>query len=281
LHRAYSPSRNDPDCARIYDEGFEAAASVIKTGRVHLIGLGCGGGQKDTRLLKRLRKDGRELFYSPVDVSPAMVLTARKEALKVVPADKCFPLVCDLAQTTDLEDALADPTRKRARRIVTFFGMLPNFEHETILPRLASFIGAGDILLLSANLAPGSDYAAGVRKVLPLYDNPLTRDWLITFLLDLGIRRGDGVLRFSIEENTGRPRLKRIVAHFSFGRRAAVEIDSEKFEFNQGESIRLFFSYRHTTDLLGTILARYGLEIAHKWITNSEEEGVFLIRVQA
>src|SRR2546427_12581951 len=68
LHQAYSPARNDPDCARIYDQAFEAAVSENKAARVHLIGLGCGGGQKDTRLLKRLRESRAEVFYSPVDV---------------------------------------------------------------------------------------------------------------------------------------------------------------------------------------------------------------------
>src|ERR1700693_2437140 len=51
LHQAYSPSRTDPDCAAIYDRGFAAVASRISSESMHLIGLGCGGGQKDSRLL--------------------------------------------------------------------------------------------------------------------------------------------------------------------------------------------------------------------------------------
>src|ERR1051326_6590334 len=68
LHQTYSPSRTDPDCAAIYDAGFEAVAKQIEetnneSERIHLIGLGCGGGQKDTRLLKLLQKSGKKLFY--------------------------------------------------------------------------------------------------------------------------------------------------------------------------------------------------------------------------
>src|SRR5262245_59191595 len=81
LHRAYSPSRTDPDCAAIYDRSFEAVAAGIEAKRVHLIGLGCGGGQKDTRLLKLLTKRGKEVFYTPSDVSTAMVLVAMEAAL--------------------------------------------------------------------------------------------------------------------------------------------------------------------------------------------------------
>src|SRR6266446_10521820 len=84
LHQAYSPSRTDPDCAAIYDRGFEAVANRLQAGPVHLIGLGCGGGQKDARLLKLLRESGKEVCYTPSDVSTAMVLVARQHALQVI-----------------------------------------------------------------------------------------------------------------------------------------------------------------------------------------------------
>src|SRR6266481_7023379 len=106
LHQAYSPSRTDADCAATYERSFAAAAASMKAGSVHLVGLGCGGGQKDTRLLKLLRDAGKEISYTPFDVSMAMVLVARQEALSVVPAERCFPLVCDLATADDLAEAL-------------------------------------------------------------------------------------------------------------------------------------------------------------------------------
>jgi L-histidine N-alpha-methyltransferase len=65
LHEAHSPARTDPGCLEIYDQGFRAAAARIETPRVHLIGLGCGGGQKDVRLLELLRAAGKELAYTP------------------------------------------------------------------------------------------------------------------------------------------------------------------------------------------------------------------------
>src|SRR3954466_3861314 len=55
LHRAYSPSRTDPDCERIYDDAFAAATAQVTGDSVHVLGLGCGGGQKDSRLLKLLQ----------------------------------------------------------------------------------------------------------------------------------------------------------------------------------------------------------------------------------
>src|SRR5690349_5311795 len=121
LHQAYSPSRTDPDCGAIYDRSFEAVAKQVTANRVHLIGLGCGGGQKDTRLLNLLRQRGKEVFYTPSDVSTAMVLVARGAATEVIPGENCFPLVCDLASARDLPEALNKLDVGDAARIITFF----------------------------------------------------------------------------------------------------------------------------------------------------------------
>jgi L-histidine Nalpha-methyltransferase len=274
LHQAHSPSRNDKDCAATYDRSFEAVASQVKARRVHLIGFGCGGGQKDARLLTCLRSRGREVSYTPCDVSTAMVLVARQAALAVVPEHHCFPLVCDLASAKDLPAALEKGPEPRAARLITFFGMIPNFEPDEILPKLASVVRPRDRLLLSANLAPGKDYLAGMETILPQYDNPLTRNWLMTFLLDLGVAQKDGYLRFTIE--AGSFGLMRIVARFHFARARRIEIENKRFVFHPGQSIRLFFSYRYPPERARAVLLRHDLEVREQWITKSEEEGVFL-----
>ncbi|HXR03887.1 MAG TPA: L-histidine N(alpha)-methyltransferase [Verrucomicrobiae bacterium] len=283
LHQACSPTRNDADCRAIYGKSFAAAAAQIKSRRVHVIGLGCGGGQKDTRLLKLLKRRGKEVFYTPCDVSTAMVLTARRTALAVIPEKNCFPVVCDLATADDLQKILVTrhpPARTKPLRrgegqsLGTFFGMIPNFEPEQILPELAALVRPRDLLLFSANLAPGGDYAAGMRKILPQYDNPLTRDWLMTFLDDLGVARSGGDLRFAIAN--GRFGLKRVVADFQFRRSCRIEIESKAFNFRNGDSVRLFFSYRYTPERVRKVLADYGMKVCEQWIAKSEEEGVFL-----
>jgi L-histidine Nalpha-methyltransferase len=272
LHQIYSPTRNDKNVRAIYEQSFEAAAAKIKSKSGYVIGLGCGGGQKDTRLLKLLKSRGKEIFYTPCDVSTAMVLTARQTALAALPEKNCFPFVCDLATTDDLQKSLV----VRHHSLVTFFGMIPNFDPLDILPKLASLVRAKDSLLFSANLAPGNNYANGVKKVLPQYDNVPTRDWLMTFLLDLGIKKSDGGLKFEIA--TGDFGLKRIVARFHFIRARQIKIENETFNFKAGEKIRLFFSYRYTPERVHKILASHKLKVCEQWIAESEEEGVFLCR---
>ena len=276
LHQAYSPSRTDADCAAAYDRSFAAVAARIEASRAYLIGLGCGGGQKDTRLLRLLREAGKETFYTPSDVSTAMVLVAWQSAAAELPAEKCFPLVCDLATADDLPSVLGEFAPADAARLISFFGMMPNFEPAIILPRLAALVRPGDLVLFSANLAPGADYASGVQRILPLYDNTLTREWLMTFLLDLGVERTDGALRFVVENDPAGFGLKRVAAYFQFLRSRDICVDTEKFEFQAGEQVRLFFSYRHTPALVRALLGQHGLRVYDQWITKSEEEGVFL-----
>jgi L-histidine N-alpha-methyltransferase len=272
LHEAHSPARTDTDCLDTYDVAFVETAKKISARETHVIGLGCGGGQKDTRLLELLKKSGKQIFYTPSDVSVAMTLVARKTALQIVPEKNCFPFVCDLATADDLPKLLTahDPS------IVTFFGMIPNFEPDKILPKLAALLRKKDFLLFSANLAPGSDYAAGVKKILPQYDNALTHDWLLTLLLDLGIERGDGKLRFSIED--GAMKLKRIMAQFQFSRAREITVHGERFKFRRGESLQVFFSYRYTPERVEKVLTRHGLKVQMQWLASSGEEGVFLCR---
>jgi uncharacterized SAM-dependent methyltransferase len=277
LHQRYSPTRTDAACQDAYEQCFAAVAAQTRSPHVRVIGLGCGGGQKDTRLLHRLAAAGRAATYVPCDVALAMTLVARQTALGVVSADHCIPWVLDLAAADDLPAVFEQAFEPQIGRIFTFFGMLPNFEPALILPRLAALVRQADDLLFSANLAPGPDYAAGVRRILPQYDNAPTREWLLTFLLDLGVERGDGELRFALE-TVPDGGLLRVVGNFHFTRPRRIEIDAAVFDFEDGAVIRLFFSYRYTPDRIRFLLEHHRLTVREQWITPSGEEGVFLCR---
>jgi uncharacterized SAM-dependent methyltransferase len=70
--------------------------------------------------------------------------------------------------------------------------------------------------------------------------------------------------------------LKRIVANFHFQRSRKVQVLTDEVEFQAGERLRLFFSYRHTPAQVRALLEQYGLAALDQWISRSEEEGVFL-----
>jgi uncharacterized SAM-dependent methyltransferase len=279
VHEAYSPARTDPDCLATYQAGFEAVCARTAPGHIHLVGLGCGGGQKDAALAEQLSRAGRQVSYTPVDVSPAMVLTASQAVGRVLGGAPgvCGPgVVCDLQTARSLAGVLAGLYPPGAACLLSFFGLIPNFEPPVILPKLSELVRPGEALLLSANLAPGPDYAAGVRHILFQYNNALTNDWLLTALLDLGVERGDGTVVWRIEPCPTGEDLLRVAAYFRFIRPRILAVANEKFDFRMGDTLRLFFSYRYTPELVRAQLSRHGLAVQDQWLTPDGEEGVFL-----
>jgi L-histidine Nalpha-methyltransferase len=279
VHQAFSPWQTEADCRGVYDRAFAEAIRSCDQSSAHVIGLGCGGGTKEARLLELLKGQGGELFYSPVDVSSALVLASTLAVDGMMEPSRCRPLVCDLADARDLAAVLDRHAPPHTPRLLTFFGMIPNFLPGEILPRLRALVRPGDRMLFSANLAPGNDYASGMERILPLYDNALTRDWLLTFLLDLGVEGDDGEMRIQSEDCPQGSGLKRISAWFVFQRPRRIVVEEESFQSLAGERIHLFFSYRYTPSLVVTTLAQHGFRVDDRWLTESEEEGVFLCQV--
>ncbi|MBC8245113.1 MAG: L-histidine N(alpha)-methyltransferase [Verrucomicrobia bacterium] len=274
VHRAHSPSRIDAGVQSIYEQAFDASLGQAAGESACLVGLGCGGGQKDTRYLAKLKSIYSTIDYVPCDVSQAMTRVAREAAAAELPLERIHPFVCDLANAPDLGQALDGIVSPETKRVFTFFGMIPNLEPAVILPRLAALLREGDRLLLSANLAPGDNYRNGVETVLPQYDNTETRAWLLSFLEGMGVSPAAGQLRFGIEEVDG---LLRIVANFKFLNTVRLRVADESVEFAAGRSLRLFYSYRHTEQTLAKRLAKHGLAVADSEIDASAEEGVFRV----
>lgn len=275
LHEACSPARTDPGCLGIYDDAFRQTAENWPTQQVHLIGLGCGGGQKDVRLVELLLNRGLQVWYTPIDVSAGLAVVAAEQAGHLIPTERCHPLVADLLYCPEILALAAEAVPPEIPRLVTFFGMLPNFEPGqtgSILSRLQS----GDRLLVSANLAPGPDYATGVANILPQYDNAFMRDWLNSFITDLGVTPPDGDLFFEIAESSEESGLKRIVATFCFTTETRIATGMDEVIFPAGGRLRVFFSYRHTPKIMQTLLGRWGIDVAAEWVAPSGEEAVFL-----
>jgi L-histidine N-alpha-methyltransferase len=268
IHEAYSPARSDADCLGTYARAFNDISKSLDVSKVALISLGCGGGQKDLSLLTA--SSGANEYF-PADVSLPLALTAHLRIIKKLPRQKSQPLVLDLAATKDLSEFLTPEPR-----LITFFGMLPNFEPEEVFPQLSAALRSRDFLLLSANLAPGPDSRLGVEKVFHQYNNDPTRNWLATVLQDAGLQLDPRDLEFKIVP--GAFDLLRIEAGYKFKNAQTIRMDQETFHYASGNWFQLFFSYRHTSERLRVLLAHYRIETLQQWITHSEEEGIFLCR---
>jgi len=275
VHQSHSPSRIDSDVSLVYDSVFDTVFSQSKYSDVVLIGLGCGGGQKDARCLFKLKSAARKLYYVPCDVSQSMTLVARSEVGKKLNYNNIYPLVCDLSESNDLDQLLDDLLPFSHTRIFTFFGMIPNLEPELILPKLFRITRDDDDLFFSVNLVPDGNYLTGVENILPQYDNEETRDWLLSFLVGIGIPKNAGALVFGIESSGD---LLRVVADFRFNHSQVIQIDNKIITFESGQSLRIFYSYRHTKETLNKYLDKHGLKIVCSEVSKSGEEGVFRVK---
>ena len=278
LHEKYSPSRKDAETRATYEEVFSVASKFVETPAVHIIGLGCGGGEKDMMLVNKLQRLGKMLVYSACDSSVPLVLVARQKALKILAERNVHDLVADFTNADDLQRIFITQTTGNSTRVINFLGMIPNFEPDVILPVISSLIRPNDLLVFSANLAPGEDYESGTEKVLEQYDNPETRAWLTCLLNDLGIESEDGELKFSVEKNAKDSGLHRIVAQFEFNREKTIRAEGEEFEFTTGDTLRVFYSYRHTSATIRKWLNQESIEIVDERITCDGEEGIFICR---
>jgi uncharacterized SAM-dependent methyltransferase len=277
LRRACSPSARKADFEETYQKAFAHAAAIAGQGGVNVVSLGCGDGTKDMDLLARLKGAGARVSYTAVDVSCALAQTAAARAGAVVGPDDCARLVCDLEAACDFGETLTSiekalPVAASARRVVLFFGMLPGVDPAQAGRTLTCATRPGDALLISANLAPGAEYDEGMSKVLPQYDNPHCREWLLSFLDYVGIARRSGELLIGIEDHAG---LKSIRADFRFHTPVAICMGAGEICFEAGSVLRLFHSYRHRPGDVRSLLAANGFGAVGEWISRDGEEGVF------
>jgi L-histidine N-alpha-methyltransferase len=256
LHEQFTPPA---DLARTYRQAAEALAAQWPHANGTLIALGCGGGEKDLGVLKTLPANTR---FIPTDVSEPLVLKAAKSVADAT------PLVFDLATAKGLLGFLDQHTGPN--RIFTFFGILPNFPPNEILPQLRTLLKPEDRLLLSANLAPN-----GIKPVLPQYDNAPTREWLAEFPRAHGA--GEGEVKITLE--TDGP-LERIAAHFHFTEPCVMSANGEPFDFQPGDVLRLFVSYRYTLQSLTETMTPHDIVIEDTFLSANGEEGVFLCGLQ-
>jgi L-histidine N-alpha-methyltransferase len=271
----WAPFVNREGCRAIYRRSSERAAEDL-AGDVAVIALGCGDGSKDMQLLEELDRAGANLQFVPLDVSTSLVTRASLAARRFVSSERIHPIVADLVRAGDLRDWLDARLPSVGGRIFTFFGMIPNFEPLEILPVLANLLRPGDRLLFSANLAPGNDLDESVNQILPQYDNPETREWLLTLLEENGVAANSGELKFSVEPGSELDELRRIVARFHFAKDTTLNTGGTAFRYPAGTELRLFFSYRYSVQQIEALLNRFRTRPLNSWITDDGEEGVFL-----
>ena len=278
-HQKYSPSRTEPELLTLYERAFRTAIlSALPERPLHYVSLGCGGGNKDALFLRSALSLGGSLHVSPMDTSPALVVETMLRLGGVFPHLSASPLVIDLAVEPDIGPWLAQQEAQGACRVFGCFGIIPNFDYVALLSYLRRLMREGDLLLLSANLSPGS-YDSAAQRIVPQYDNPLARAWFAGLLDSLGFPASD--LRLSVMARPLREdgHVWRVQADALFLKDVALRLYEESFDFREGEALEVFFSNRFTPMVMPQILRSAGFSLSQSWVLDSQEEGIYLCGV--
>jgi len=271
LHDAYSPSRRDDEATSMYQRGFDAVAGDWAASKIQLIGVGCGGGQKDASLAASLVRSGATLSYVACDASPALVLGAASVMQSSHPAVPVERLVADLMEAPDLDDFWGAD-----QRVFSCLGIVPNVVPGRLVATLVSWMRPGDRLVLSANLFVPEKVSHDLASILSQYDNELTRTWLSTLLDDVGLESSSAAMKFSPEVSSAHGQPARLVAELPFRDDAEIRFDGRLVRFRRGEKLSLFYSNRFTVDGFEGLLDDYRLKVLDRHVLDSGEEGVWV-----
>ncbi len=260
----------------MYEGLFEELATTIGAVPVELVGLGCGGGQKDGMLASALLAAGASVSYCACDASPGLVLTASSTLERVVPDVLVTRLVADLVEAVDLDRFWKEGATEKRLRIFSCLGIVPNVSPAALADNIVSWMDPGDWLVMSANLYVADDPQHDLAAILSQYDNPLTRRWLSTLLDDVGLEGGPSALDFSIENDEDPSAPARVQALLRMKRDHALTLDGEAHRFAAGEAIRVFYSNRFTRSDFEAYLQSNGLTPAGAATLDSGEEGAWI-----
>jgi SAM-dependent methyltransferase len=272
----HSPIHGNPEFTRIYDEAFITIAEKLPPGKIRLVGLGCGTGQKEAKLCARLIERGHEVEFTAIDVSRYLVAES-VEKLIAVGAKHTRSLVCDLGETEFLSEWL-DGLPGDVPRIITFFGLFPNFAPSVITRLFHAILRPGDCVLASAHLVPAGtreDISAGMKAILPQYDNPETLAWLAATVKAWELETRVDVPEMRIAEREGIPAF---LGEARWKTPESFEQWGCRFSPDAENPLKLFSSLRYTPALFEDLLRRENFAVELLSLTACWQEGIWCIR---
>lgn len=270
-HAAWSPSRTQTALSALYAQAFEAVWTRIE-GPATLVGVGCGGGQKDAALLAKGPRS-TPLSYVAADTSPALVMRAGQAVQAARPDVRVRHLVVDLGAEPTRDDFLEPASDGPV--IWSCLGLLPNLDAAWLLPYVRGLMKPQDTLLISANLSP-VPYPEARPRIRPQYDNPEARAWYQGALDELGLGAHEAELVFSDRALMPNGQAWRLQCHAVLSTDRPVRVFSETVSLQQGQRLEVFHSDRYVPEVLPGLLLQHGLHVEDSWVTEDREEGIYL-----
>ncbi len=279
-HQAYSPSRQSDALQASYREAFQTALSTghiepsERSGPFRYVSLGCGGGLKDSFLLRLAKDMERPVHYVPTDISAALVEEACRRARDLGPGITIEPIVLDLDARPPRSTFVTRSARDQPS-IFSCFGIVPNFDDQALLPYLRSLTREGDLLLFSANLSP-APHPDAASVILPQYDNQEALAWYRAALPRLDIPEDAAKLDVRTRSLSPDGQVWRMECLLNFLRPVTLFVAGETLVYGPGDQLCLFFSNRFTTDAITDRLDAADFCTLWTHVAPNKEEGIYL-----
>ena len=221
-----------------------------------LLALGCADGTKESLLLKKLPKPTSLLA---LDTNLSL---ARHAALRL-PAFHKSARRGDLTSSLSLQFIFSQLSPHPT--LITLFGVLPNLNPLPLLRSIRRLMKKDDLLLFSANLAPGQSSHTGALRILPQYDNRPTRNWLEAAILRYRPKLPKGHLEFGVFPDPKQKTLARIEARWISLRKIHT----------------VFSSRRPTSSQVEAWIRSAHMRKLERYIDSLGEEGLWLVTRKA
>lgn len=233
VHLACSPFLHRRAVHRLYQQPIPVLRKKLLPSYA-LLALGCADGTKEARFLKKIHPPA---FLVAADTN----LSLARRAARRLPALHKRACTIDLLKPLPTLPLPPPATRTtRPQLLITLFGVLPNLDPLPLLQRVSRKMRSDDLLLFSANLAPGKSGFASARRVLPQYDNLPTRRWLKAAVERYRPKLPKGRLVFEVQPDPRQKSLARIEARWISPKKTVIAFSSRRPTAAQAENwIRL------------------------------------------
>ena len=268
----YYPTRTEAGILSRFADDIVRAVG----GGLGLVELGSGSSSKTRLLLDALTESQGELLYTPIDISPTIVVEHGTQLLEDYPLLRVEALICDYHQAMEV---LREP-QDNPRLFIFLGSSLCNYapqEAAHLLTRIGEAMGARDRLLLGMDLKKDKDVleaayndAAGVTAAFNLN--------LLSHINDaLGGQFDLSLFRHLAFFDEGESRIE---MHLESLESQLVRIDAldRSVPFTKGETIHTENSYKLDPAALDRLYSGTGLKKTGRW---SDDEGWFALDLLA
>lgn len=269
----YYPTRTEAGILRRF---IDEIVRIAIGGSLGLVELGSGSSTKTRLVLDALMEKQGELTYTPIDVSPTIVIEHGKQLLADYPRLHVDALICDYHQAMEVLK-----TPQELPRLFLFLGSsLCNFgleEAAALLREICNAMSGKDRLLLGMDLKKDKSILEAAYND----EGGVTAQFNLNILRHINNALGGGFDLSLFEHKAFFNEMEsRVEMHLESLESQLVHIDAleRSFTFSKGETIHTENSYKHDPVGLNALYAGTGLKKVGRWM---DDKGWFALDLLA